>query len=266
MTPPPLVLEELPLNTDLFASSIWPQLDITFKTRSDYISHYQRNLYPLIGDHSLSLITKKEIIEAIALLPPQTAYKTLMVAKTIFREAVSRGIIDSNPTDSIKAPRINVRPQKFLTWEELSSIDFGAQTKRIYFLALHGLRFGEAAALTEGDIKDGRVYIRRSKWGETKTPAGIRSVPLLSEFQPFPMYQGSIAKALAPYGVTVHSLRKTYAYILKSSQVHVTTASKLMGHSNPMITLKIYTQVLDNEIDEAGESLRNYMSQDSFVA
>jgi hypothetical protein len=39
-----------------------------------------------------------------------------------------------------------------------------------------------------------------------------------------------------------------------------------MGHSNPMITLKIYTQVLDNEIDEAGESLRNFMAHDSFVA
>lgn len=244
---------------DLFANSIWQQLNITAKTRADYLSEYQRNLFPVIGDHSLAMITKKQIIEAISLLPPQTAYKTLMVARTLFREAINRGLINENPTTGIKSPRIVVKPQKFLTWEDLVGIDFGAQTKRIRFLALHGLRFGEAAALTHEDISDGRVFIKRSKWGDTKTPSGVRSVPLLSEFVPFPQYQGSLAKALAPYGVTVHSLRKTYAYTLKSSNVHVTTASKLMGHANPMVTLKIYTQVLDDEIDKSGLAIAEYL-------
>jgi len=32
------------------------------------------------------------------------------------------------------------------------------------------------------------------------------------------------------------SLRKTYAHFLKSNNVHVTTAAKLMGHSNPPVT------------------------------
>ena len=251
------------MNTDLFANSIWPQLNITAKTRADYISEYRRHLLPILGDHSLSMITKKQIIEAIAVLPPQTAYKTLMVAKTIFREAINRGLIDENPCDSIKSPRIIVKPQKFLTWDEISTIDFGNQAQRIHFLALHGLRFGEAASLTESDIVDGRVYIRRSKWGETKTPSGVRSVPLLSDFVPFPQYQGAIAKALKPYGVTVHSLRKTYAYTLKCSNIHVTTASKLMGHSNPMVTLKIYTQVLDDEIDKSGEEIRKFLESKS---
>ena len=207
------------------------------------------------------MITKKQVIETISLLPPQTAYKTLMVAKTLFREAMNRELISENPIASIKSPRIVVKPQKFLTWEEISHIDFGKQNKRIRFLALHGLRFGEAAALRPSDIVDGRIYIKRSKWGETKTPSGVRSVPLLSEYVPFPKYQDSIGKALRPYGVTVHSLRKTYAYTLKCSNVHVTTASKLMGHANPMVTLKIYTQVLDDEIDKSGDAIRDYLMQ-----
>lgn len=41
--------------------------------------------------------------------------------------------------------------------------------------------------------------------------------------------------ALKPYGVTVHSFRKTYACTLKSAGIHVTTAAKLMGHSNPTL-------------------------------
>ena len=251
------------MNFDLFANSIWQQLDITAKTRADYISEYQRNLYPVIGDHSLAMITKKQVIETISLLPPQTAYKTLMVAKTLFREAMNRELISENPIASIKSPRIVVKPQKFLTWEEISHIDFGKQNKRIRFLALHGLRFGEAAALRPSDIVDGRIYIKRSKWGETKTPSGVRSVPLLSEYVPFPKYQDSIGKALRPYGVTVHSLRKTYAYTLKCSNVHVTTASKLMGHANPMVTLKIYTQVLDDEIDKSGDAIKRFIEQAS---
>lgn len=251
------------MNFDLFANSIWHQLDITAKTRADYISEYKRNLSPAIGDHSLAMITKKQVIETIALLPPQTAYKTLMVAKTLFREAYNRELISENVIASIKSPRIVVKPQKFLTWEEITHIDFGKQSKRIRFLALHGLRFGEAAALEPSDIVDGRVYIKRSKWGETKTPSGVRSVPLLSEYVPFLKYQDSIGKALRPYGVTVHSLRKTYAYTLKSANIHVTTASKLMGHSNPMVTLKIYTQVLDEEIDKSGDAIRDYLKQKS---
>ena len=249
------------MDLDVFANLVWPQLEITPKTRVDYISEYTRNLLPTIGHMALGSITKRQIAESIATLPPQTAYKTLMVAKTLFRVAVQRELIDDNPAAAIKSPKIKVKPQKFLTWEELSSIDFGAQNKRIQFLALHGLRFGEAAALTKDDIVYGRVYIKRSKWGETKTPSGVRSVPLLSEFVEFPKYQGAIAKALAPYGVTVHSLRKTYAYMLKSSDIHVTTAAKLMGHSNPMVTLKIYTQVLDEEIDKSGVAISEYLKK-----
>ena len=73
--------------------------------------------------------------------------------------------------------------------------------------------------------------------------------------------ENGIATALKPYGVTVHSLRKTYAYMLKSSDIHVTTAAKLMGHSNPMVTLKIYTQVLDEEIDKSGVAISEYLKK-----
>ncbi len=62
-----------------------------------------------------------------------------------------------------------------------------------------------------------------------------------------------------PHGIHIHSLRHTYAYILKSQGIHVTTAQKLMGHSDPKITMAIYTRVLDNEIDSAGAVLRRLM-------
>jgi integrase len=61
------------------------------------------------------------------------------------------------------------------------------------------------------------------------------------------------------HGVTVHSFRRSYAYLLKTQKIHVTTAQKLLGHSDPIMTLKVYTSVLDNEIDEAGDILGSFL-------
>jgi site-specific recombinase XerD len=44
----------------------------------------------------------------------------------------------------------------------------------------------------------------------------------------------------------------SYAYLLKQQGVNVTTAQRLLGHSDPRVTMSIYTQVLDNEIDDVG--------------
>ncbi len=247
------------MNTATFAEHLWSQLEITNKTRKNYVGAYLRYLDPFIGRTSISDVNKQSLIEALSVLPSQTRYQAYMVARVIFREAVHRELIAFSPAASIKTPKLHVTAQKFLTWDKLKDIDFGFHTKRIHFLALHGLRYGEAAALSADDIYDGRVHITKSKYGPTKTKSGVRQVPLMSEFVEFPQYQDRIAKALKPYGVTVHSLRKTYAYLLKQSNVHVTTAAKLLGHSNPMVTLKVYTQVLDNEIEETGKALYEFL-------
>jgi site-specific recombinase XerD len=60
---------------------------------------------------------------------------------------------------------------------------------------------------------------------------------------------------MKPCGVTVHSLRKTYAHTLKSASVDVTGASRLMGYSNTSITLSIYTKVKNDEIEKSGFAL-----------
>ena len=83
--------------------------------------------------------------------------------------------------------------------------DFGKQTLRIQFLALHGCRYGEAVALLDADIYDGLVHISKSAAGETKTVVGNRVVPPPS-----------------PRGVTVHSLRNTYAHTLKNTLLDIT--------------------------------------------
>ena len=247
------------MQLDLWAAQVWPTLNVTRKTLANYEGAYRRNLSTFLGLRELEAISRSDVLQALDRLAPHSRYQALMVAKVLFREALQHQQVREAPTAGIPSRQPMTRPLPFLRWEDLKTIDFGSQTARIRFLALHGLRYGEAAALQESDIRGGRIHVERSIHGETKSPSGVRTVPQVSPFEPFPKYQNSIAKQLKIYGVNVHSLRRTYAYILKCSGVHVTTASKLMGHSNPNITMKIYTAVLDDEIDQTKERLTRFI-------
>jgi integrase len=176
----------------------------------------------------------------------------LAVIKTVFREALAQEIIDMSPAHGVSGPKIMVKPREFLKWDQVSSSSFGKYTQQIQFLALHGLRWSEAVALTGADIREDRIWINKSVHGQTKSKAGIRSVPLITPFINFPKSPKTLSKVLKPYGVDIHSLRHTYAYLLKQQGVHVTTAQRLLGHSDPRVTMGIYTQVLDHEIDDVG--------------
>jgi integrase len=208
----------------------------------------------------LDEVSREEIQKIILLLPPQTAAMTLAAIKTVYREARIRSLVDNSPAHGISGPRIMVPPRKFLTWDEICRTDLGKYQKQVHFLALHGLRWSESMALRDEDIRDGRIYISRSIHGQTKSKAGIRTVPLVSEFVPLPKSPKTLNRALKEHSVTTHSLRHTYAYLLKQQGVHVTTAQRLLGHSDPRVTMSIYTQVLDNEIDDVGVLLRNAIS------
>ena len=87
---------------------------------------------------------------------------------------------------------------------------------------------------------------------------GFFAVVYLQEY----LLSNSAKKVLEPHGITIHSLRHTYAYLLKSKGVHVTTAQRLLGHSDPKVTLAIYTQVLDTEIDDTGALLKSFIGDE----
>ncbi len=244
------------ITLDDFAQSLWKHLKVTKKTLANYRGTYRLHISPSIGTKSLSEVTRRELLDALAPLSPHTYYQTLMACRVIYREAISRELVDVSPAAAIKAPRLTNKPYKFLTWEQVQQTNFGKYDEQIKFLALHGLRWGEAVALTQEDIYDQKVHVTRSIHGATKTQAGVRVVPYMGHFNPLPRSPKPLRKALKPYGVNIHSLRKTYAYFLKSNDVHVTTAAKFMGHSNPLVTLKIYTLVRDNEVIDVGNAMR----------
>lgn len=241
------------MNLDQFAEQVFASLNVRKKTMATYQSVYRCHIASNLGNVDLADISRSAIKETIHGLPPQTASMTLAVIKLLFREALELELIEKSPVHGVRGPKVQVKPRKFMTWEEIENSHFGRWNHHIRFLALHGLRWSEAVALTESDIRDGKIHVTKSIHGDTKSRAGIRIVPLIAEFRPFPRHPRTLRRALKPHGITIHSLRHTYAYILKSQGIHVTTAQKLLGHSDPKITLSIYTRVLDSEIDDAGK-------------
>lgn len=235
-----------------FAIQTIGNLPIRHKTRATYLSMLHLHIFPTLAHREISTIKRLDIQSTIQGLPPQTTAMSLAVIKTVFREALAQEIVDASPAHGVSGPKIMVKPRDFMTWEKISRSSFGKYTPQIRFLALHGLRWSEAVALTVDDVHDDRVWINKSVHGATKSKAGIRSVPLVSPFITFPKSPKTLRKVLKPYGVDIHSLRHTYAYLLKQQGVHVTTAQRLLGHSDPRVTMGIYTQVLDNEIDDVG--------------
>jgi integrase len=248
------------ITLDTFAESLWKHLRVTKKTLANYKGTYRLHISPSLGTKPIGQVTKKDLLEVLAPLSPHTYYQTLMSCRVIYREAADRELIEKSPVSLIKAPKLTNKPYKFLTWEQVESTNFGKYDEQIKFLALHGLRWGEAVALTKEDIYEQKVHVTKSIHGATKTHAGVRVVPYLGHFEPLPRTPKPLRKALQPYGVNIHSLRKTYAYFLKSNDVHVTTAAKFLGHSNPLVTLKIYTLVRDNEVTDVGNSMREKLS------
>jgi len=246
---------------DQWTEKVWTILQVRPKTVHDYKRLYRRHLQPLIGSLELDAVSSEQIQIKLLSLPPQTARHTLMLAKTIWREAITYGITEKNPLSRLRTAPIQITPRKFLTWEEVNALDWGRYNDQVRFLALHGLRWSEAAALNVDDIHDGFVWVNRSIHGLCKSKTSVRRVPYLGYFKPFPKSYKPMQKAANKHGVNLHSLRKTYAYLLKTQGIHVTTAQRLLGHSDPVLTMKVYTLVKDSEIDDASFILQAAVSE-----
>jgi integrase len=243
-----------------WVETVWTVLSIRPRTLHDYKRLYRRHLQPLIGHLEIEKVEAKHLQVKLLSLPPQTARHTLMLAKTIWREAETYGIVTNNPTRVVKTPPIQIQSKKFLTWEEVDELDWGRYNEQIRFLALHGLRWSEAVVITANDIHDGFVWVNKTAHGLCKSKSSVRKIPYLGHFAPFPKSYKPLQKTVNTQGITVHSLRKTYAYLLKQQGVHVSTAQRLLGHSDPVLTLKVYTLVRDEEFDEVGKKLKSYIN------
>ncbi len=250
------------MTLDEWAEDCWSLLAVRKRTLADYKGKYRRHIRPTFGSKDVTAITRREIQTWMLGLSPTIGRAVLPILKSLYREALAYDICDRNPTVGIKKkPHIKAR-REFLTMNELEQIDFGDHTDMFLFLAKHGLRWSEMFNLTATDFvnKSGKTYIRvvRSVDGDVTKGKKERLVPYLGHWRDD--YPQNYAWALAKFkartgGKVIHSLRKTYAYWLKQKGVPMQTAQRLLGHSTIVLTMDLYTDVRDDEIEAAADVL-----------
>lgn len=67
-----------------------------------------------------------------------------------------------------------------------------------------------------------------------------------------------LMKSAGIEGVTMNGVRKTFCSLLQKGRINVKVAQKLLGHSDPRLTLEIYTQVDDEQLREAVDALPSF--------
>lgn len=218
----------------------------------------------------------------------------------ILDDAVRDRRLPSNPASAARLPRRAPAKHVYLTAREVHRLAeaSGDYKPLVLVLAFCGLRWAEAVALTAGDIDPdrGRISVHRSavqlgaRW-EVGPPKGgkARSVPIpgfvLDTLElgdrgapVFPRPDGgylrrpktngwlrraTVAEGLPP--LTPHALRHTYASLAVGSGASVLAVSRAMGHADPSITLRIYADLFDTDLDLVGAAMDERYSPDAVV-
>jgi hypothetical protein len=100
----------------------------------------------------------------------------------------------------------------------------------------------------------------------TRFPATVFVSPIFPhflEFKPFPNTSKVSSHEFAEHGAHIHSLRHTYARLLKTSGVLVATAQKLMRYADPGVIFGIYSHFRYEEIDNARAAIMDLLKGES---
>ena len=122
-----------------------------------------------------------------------TMNKIYQTLNQIMSQAFDDERILRNPMAKVKAPKPDTKEKTALTPDELmlfvnrlSELQLDGRVMALYFMALLGLRRGEACAIYDADIHNGMAHVcraikeRNGRIDEPKSKAGIRTLPMPS--------------------------------------------------------------------------------------
>lgn len=232
-------------------------------------------LFPALAEKRLNAITRADIqnvLNGMSGMSPAIPCTVLLVCRTIFRQAVSDGYMNRDITTGLSLPQFRkAKEKRALTPDERRKIaDLSESIPWLAILYYTGMRGGEMRALTWADIDLKRRTIRvrhsLSQNGKTLTPgktaASRRDVPISDQLYDIlrrcvgiptahitgePWSLQTLERAFKDIGIapdlTVHALRHNFITMCWEAGVDALVTSKVVGHANPSITLRIYTHL-----------------------
>lgn len=145
--------------------------------RPSTVKNYCRQVEPLLERfEDVVSLSRDEIIDWIHECDTKSKQRFRWLGvKSLFRMLLADGLVAKDPTEGIKTPREQVRPQQYISDGDLQRLlatcgkDFTGIRDRAIMAVLDstGCRRGELVALNNGDLDlaEGKVLIRTSKTG-----------------------------------------------------------------------------------------------------
>ena len=238
------------------------------------------------GQDTLSLSRRRQALQVFAMVLDQGVREGKLMMNPARWDAVGK----------VKIPKVKQSDEhRYLTPEELmelceASLEYGSL---IYVLATTGIRFGEARALTVGDIDlsqnklrisksfsevSGRLILGTPKNGESRTLVLPQTtlanlVPHLqgkaSHDLVFTAPQGGpirqanfrrriwvpLLKATGNKGLRIHDLRHTAASLAIKSGANVKVVQNMLGHKSAEMTLDRYAGLFESDQVDVAERM-----------
>lgn len=167
------------------------------RTVQSYKVQIRANIIPALGAAKLQKLRREDMQRFVNDLSkthaPSSVSLIMTVARSALKQAVKGGLIRRNPADDLVLPAIHNEKKVTLTQPEVmrffDALPDSTNGRILAFIALTGMRIGEASALHWGDVGDGSIRVEQSvAWlgdgaqvpvfNTPKSNAGIRTIPL----------------------------------------------------------------------------------------
>ena len=282
-------------------------LPVAIARKKDWTLKGEKHLFknwigPVLGDMPLKEISKNDICKILTAMQnegkaPRTQEHAKAVLSGIMSVAIEKEVLPGpNPCSGVKTPEYDNQRKRFLTPAEAKQL---LDVLKIEAPQLHdeallsmfcGLRFGEIAALTWGDVnfETRLLFVRdpkntRSRYaymtGEAKAMLKVRHSEQPHGALVFPGPDGrkqrevstAFRRIIGELGfnegrtdrrdqVVFHSLRHTYGSWLVQDGVPLYTTKDLMGHSTLAMTER-YAHLAPDHLRKAADRLEGKLER-----
>lgn len=282
--------------------AVWPawiasQTHLAPSSHKALTTSWRVHVEPRFGHVPLAALTPSDIqawvVELSSRRSASIVQRAFHLLRSLVHTALRDRVILHDPTTGVRLP--TKRPSKMVTLTAQQVLALADASKRysslILFLGFTGARWGEATALTVGDIDfaRGRALISKSVSGDTKTgvsrsiavPAhvlaamkpdvkdklpgalvwsrdGVRPVPTPSRRS---WWHSAVDRCREADGtfpdVTPHDLRHAAASIMISAGASVMVVQRQLGHAGAKMTLDRYAHLFDHDLDQVSAAVGN---------